>query len=102
MMQNKPRIILASQSPRRRELLAGMGVEFDVIPSKFDEKLDDGRPADEVAVELAYGKAEDVARDHPDCIVIGSDTIVTIDGKQLGKPLGAADAKRMIRNLSGR
>lgn len=96
------KIILASQSPRRKELLAKMGVEFEVIPSNFDELLDDSRMPQEVAKELALGKAREVAKKYPDAIVIGSDTIVEIDGHQLEKPIDEADAKNMLRELSGR
>ena len=93
-------IILASQSPRRFDLLTQMGVEFTVIPSNFEEHLDDSRRPSEVAIELALGKAKDVAVQHPDAIVIGADTIVTIDGKQLGKPSDATDAKEMLALLA--
>jgi len=95
-------IILASQSPRRKELLAAMGIEFDTIPSGYEEKLDDARDPAVVAEELALGKAMDVAAKHPDAYVIGSDTIVTIDGRQLEKPVDEADARQMLRGLSGR
>lgn len=94
-------IILASQSPRRIELLTKMGVTFKAIPSQFDEKLDDTRPTEEVAIELAVGKAAQVAEEHPDCIVIGSDTIVTIDGSQLEKPRDAAESQLMLKRLGG-
>lgn len=97
-----PRIILASQSPRRKQLLAAMGVEFEVVPSGFDEYLDDDRDPEMVANELALGKALDVARKYPDAYVIGSDTIVTIDGHQLGKPEDNAEAHEMLKSLSGR
>ncbi|HSH55889.1 MAG TPA: Maf family protein [Candidatus Limnocylindrales bacterium] len=100
-MEPKPKVILASQSPRRRELLAQMGVEFEAIPSDFDEKLDDSRPPEEVAAELAVGKAMTVARSYPGCIVIGSDTIVTLAGKQLEKPHDMAEATSMLKQLSG-
>lgn len=96
------KIILASQSPRRRELLTAMGVEFTAVPSHFDEQLDDSRSPREVSIELGLGKAEDVAQLYPDAIVIGSDTIVTIDGKQLAKPEDVVDAKRMLKSLAGR
>jgi septum formation protein len=95
------KIVLASQSPRRRELLALMGVVFDVIPSNFDEKLDESRTPDEVAIELAVGKASTVAEQYPDCIVIGSDTIVTIDGNQLEKPRDKAEAHQMLKRYGG-
>lgn len=94
-------IILASQSPRRRELLARMGLEYGVIPSKFDEQLDDQRSPVEVATELALGKAMDVARQYPDSVVIGSDTIVTVQGHQLEKPHDEAEALAMLQSLSG-
>lgn len=94
-------IILASQSPRRKELLAGMGISFETIPSDFDEKLDDSRTAEEVASELALGKANAVAEQHPEAVVIGSDTIVTVNGKQLEKPHDAAEAYDMLRLLAG-
>ncbi len=95
------KIILASQSPRRKELLRNMGLEFDVVPSNFEESLDDSRSPQDVAIELAVGKASAVAEQYPDCIVIGSDTIVTIDGKQLEKPRDKTDAFQMLERLSG-
>lgn len=96
------KIILASQSPRRSELLAQMGVEFDVVPSNFDEQLDDSRTPEEVAVELALGKAHEVAARYPDALVIGSDTIVELEGMQLEKPKDSMDAKRILTMLSGK
>jgi len=95
-------IILASQSPRRRELLTQMGVEYAAIPSNFDEKLDDSRSPEEVAGELALGKAMAVAEQYPDSIVIGSDTIVTVDGKQLEKPGDTTEAHAVLKLLSGK
>ena len=78
-----------------------MGVDFDVVPSRFAEQLDDSRLAQDVAAELSLGKALDVAHTYPSHIVIGSDTIVTIDGTQLEKPHSADEAKKMLRLLSG-
>lgn len=95
-------IILASQSPRRKELLTKMGVDFTAIPSSFDEQLDNDRTPAEVAEELGLGKARAVARAHPDAIVIGSDTIVSIDGKQLEKPVDAEEARKTLHDLSGK
>jgi len=97
-----PTIILASQSPRRRELLTLMGVKFDVIPSKYDERLDDSRSPEEVAMELALGKAMDVAEKYPDSIVIGADTIVTVDGRQLEKPRDTEESYELLKLLSGK
>ena len=96
------KIILASQSPRRRDLLEQMGVVFSVVPSKFREQLDNSRPPDEVAIELALGKAKDVAAQFPDHVVIGSDTVVTIAGEQLEKPPDIAAAREMLRSISGK
>lgn len=95
-------IILASQSPRRQELLKQMGLDFSIVPSTFDEQLDDTRSPREVAQELALGKALDVAAQYPDAYVIGADTIVAIDGKQLAKPADAKEAHDMLRSLSGK
>lgn len=95
------KIILASQSPRRRDLLTQMGLQFETIPSNYEEKLD-SRPADELAVELALGKAQDIARRHPDAYIIGSDTIVTVDGHHLEKPLDAAMAFAMLQEQAGK
>ena len=96
------KIILASQSPRRKALLNMMGLKFEVIPSKFEEYFDDTRSVDVVVKELGLGKALDVAKNYPDDIVIGSDLIVVIDGKQIGKPESEEEAKQMLRNISGR
>lgn len=79
-----------------------MGVTFQTIPSDFDEKLDDTRSPETVARELALGKAMAVAKQHPDSIVIGSDTIVTIDGAQLEKPRDTKEAHDMLRRLAGK
>jgi septum formation protein len=96
-----PKVILASQSPRRKELLTAMGVEFEAIPSNFDEHLDDSRSPQEVAIELANGKATDVADRFPDAVIIASDTIVTVGGMQLEKPRNSAEASAMLRRLAG-
>ncbi len=98
----RPRVILASQSPRRRELLALIGIAHEVHPADVDESV----PPDEAPVphceRLARAKAHTLAVEHPDAVVIGSDTIVVIDGDILGKPGDRADAIAMITRLSGR
>ena len=99
--QNIP-IILASKSPRRQDLLTRMGVTFTVVPSRYDEQLDERRSPDDVAMELALGKALDVADTHPEAIVIGSDTVVAVDGRQMEKPRDEDDAREMLTALSGR
>lgn len=91
-------IILASQSPRRKQLLTQMGLVFETIPSNFDEQLDDGRSPEEVAQELGLGKALDVAQRYPDAIIIGSDIIVSLGSRQLGKAADEAEAKQMLHD----
>jgi len=97
------RIILASASPRRVELLALVCPGFDVIPSTFDESglAEDLSPTDHVAASAA-GKARGVAASVKDGLVIGADTVVVIDEHMLGKPVDEEDAARMLRLLSGR
>jgi len=92
------RIILASGSPRRKELLTMMGLEFEVIPSDYYEKLDDSRTPEEVSKELGLGKAMVLARQYPDAIIIGSDTIVTINGRQLAKAETVEEARAMLHD----
>lgn len=101
-MPEMPPLVLASGSPRRREWLSALGLPFDVIPSGVDETPPAGATPPAVAEALALVKARDVGARHLDAYVIGSDTLVTIDGAILGKPTGAADAARMLRTLRGR
>ena len=96
------KIILASQSPRRQELLTEMGIVFDVMPSNFDEQLNNDREPADVAEELAAGKAMAIAREFPAATVIGADTIVSIDGKQLEKPTSPENATEMLTLLAGK
>lgn len=101
------RIILASASPRRRELLTQIGVDFEVIVSDVEEKVTADLPH-EVVMELSAQKAESVMKDlssrkdAEQTIVIGADTVVSCGGEILGKPKDAEDAGRMLRMLSGR
>ena len=94
-------LILASQSPRRRYLLEQAGLEFTVIPSRFDEDAVELTDPEIYTESLARGKAEEVATAHPESWVIGADTIVLIDGSILGKPGSPAIAREMLRRLSG-
>ncbi len=96
------KIILASNSPRRRQLLDMLGLDFEVILGNVDEVIDpDLDPAD-LVMDLAMQKAVDVFRTHKDRVVLGFDTMVYIDGEPLGKPKSPEDAVRMLKLLSGR
>ncbi|MGZ8466319.1 MAG: Maf family protein [Candidatus Binatia bacterium] len=96
------RLILASTSPRRREILALLGLPFDAIAPEFDETVSAHLSIEDEVVDFAVGKARSVAVHHPEAIVIGSDTMIFLDGAKIGKPLDLADAKRILRSLSGR
>lgn len=94
------KIILASASPRRRELLEQIGLEFEVIPSRAEEKIT-GREPGMAVEELSRQKAADVAEQISDGIVIGSDTIVYHDGHIMGKPADRAEAEQMLQSIQG-
>ena len=96
-----PRVILASSSPRRRELLALVGIVHEVEPADIDESYRDGEEASAHAERLAREKGASIAVRHPDAIVISADTIVVIDGLVLGKPRDEIDAARMLTMLGG-
>jgi septum formation protein len=98
----KTKIILASQSPRRRYLLERAGIRFAVVPSQFDENSVSVSAPDDYVRELALAKAMDIGRAHPDSWVIGADTVVVAEGRILGKPASTAQARDMLRRLSGR
>ena len=96
------RVVLASQSPRRRELLSLVGIPHEVQPADIDETpWPDEMPVPH-AERLAKAKANVIAMREPDAVVIAADTIVVIDGDILGKPTDAAAARTMLRRLSGR
>ena len=96
-------IVLASGSPRRRELLEMLGVkDFAVIPARGEELPHPELSPAELVKELSRAKAAEVAGAHPEALVIGADTVVAVDGRVLGKPADEADAARMLRLLSGR
>ena len=97
------RIVLASQSPRRRELLERMGIaEFEVIPAVGDEIADPSLSPSALVEELSRRKAEEVAQKVSDALVIAADTVVSVDGKVLGKPENQDQAVEMLTALSGR
>jgi septum formation protein len=96
------RLILASESPRRRELLGGLGLAFETVVSGIDETPLDGESPVEHAMRLAREKALAVSRNRPGALVIGADTVVIINGEVLGKPEDASHARQMLTKLSGR
>ncbi|MDO4270528.1 MAG: Maf family protein [Eubacteriales bacterium] len=95
-------LVLASASPRRRELLGLITENFSVCPADADETLRPGAPLDREVVRLSRLKAEAARAAYPDAVCIGSDTMVTIDGLPLGKPADEKDAAAMLRRLRGR
>lgn len=98
----KSKIILASGSPRRKELLLQIGIVPEIIVSHVEEKITSDVPA-EVVMSLAEQKAVDVAKEMPEgTVILGSDTVVAADGKILGKPKSHEEAYEMIRSLAGR
>jgi septum formation protein len=95
-------LILASSSPRRQQMLQGLGLEFTVVTAEVDETALAGEVPAAFADRLARAKARAVAADHPDAWVLGADTVVTVDGLILGKPRDPDEAFTMLRRLSGR
>ena len=97
------RIILASASPRRKELLEKIGLKFDIIPSNYDEKLVDNNFTYEKIENLALNKGLDVAKNiNDEAIIISADTVVVLNNKILGKPHSKEEAFNMIKELSGK
>ena len=94
--------ILASSSPRRKKILEQIRFEFSVVPSNINEDFKIGLPPEAFTEHWAREKAKDVAKDHPQSLVIGADTVVILDGKILGKPKDNKSSKKMLLSLSGR
>ena len=97
----KPRLILASKSPRRKQLLEQAGLDFTIVPSGFDENGIGASVPESLVKTLAEAKAKDVADMYPESWIIGADTIVLIKGEILGKPESTEAARQMIRRLNG-
>lgn len=95
-------LVLASASPRRRELLERVGLQFEVVPADVDESLHAGESAEQYVCRVASDKALAVARRRPEALVLASDTSVVLDGEPLGKPVDRADALATLRRLAGR
>ena len=96
------KLILASGSPRRQQLLREAGIQFEAYAPDISEEQRLGEQATDYALRLAQEKAEKVAKRFPRHVVLAADTIVVVDGQSLGKPNDARDAERMLRLLSGR
>lgn len=96
-----PKLVLASGSPRRSEILASVGWEFEKAVPDIDESVLEGESAEHYVTRLALAKAQIIADEIPDAIVLAADTTVVIDGRIIGKPIDLADARAMIASLSG-
>jgi septum formation protein len=102
MVESKPRIILASASPRRAELLRQIGLQFDIAPGDVTERPHPGEAPPDYITRIARAKVIAAARTRDQGLVIGADTVVVLNGQLLGKPVDQADAGRMLRQLSGK
>ncbi len=101
-MENLPPAILASTSPRRSELLASMGIEFEIVPSHAEETLEGSDFIPDLCEANASAKAEPIAELHPECLVIAADTMVYLEDELFGKPTHLDEAGRMLARLQGR
>lgn len=95
-------LVLASASPRRRDILKQIGIHFELFPTQADESLPDGLSAEQAVYELAKRKGLAAAAAHPDRICLAADTLVELDGQLLGKPSDDQQARAMLTRLSGR
>ena len=95
------RLILASTSPRRKELLTLLGLPFDVVAPPFVEQVVPNRSAEQQAVEFAAGKAKSCIEQYPEALILGSDTLISLGLEVLGKPADLADAESMLRRMAG-
>jgi septum formation protein len=101
-VESRSRLILASSSPRRNALLRAVGIPFRVAPSRVEEVPVPGEPPRRFVRRAARDKGEEVAERYPESFVLAADTIVVVSGRILGKPKGAGDGARMLRQLAGR
>jgi septum formation protein len=101
-LYDRPRLILASKSPRRSDLLEQAGLTFSIIPSDFDESSVTISSPEAYVKTLARSKAVDISKKHPDSWVLGADTIVLIGDQILGKPGSKDEARSMLKQLSGK
>ncbi|MFA6896968.1 MAG: nucleoside triphosphate pyrophosphatase [Patescibacteria group bacterium] len=96
------RIILASGSEARRKLLENIKLDFEIQQSDFEEIMNPDIPPEQLAVELALGKARDVAAKNTNAVIIAADSFVVLDGEYLGKPHSAEEARAVLRKISGK
>lgn len=101
-MENNGRLILASQSPARKQLVGCMTDEFDAIPARAEEVFDPALPIDAALLEVARHKALEIHQQHPARPVIAADTIIVFEGKIMGKPASLEEASRVLHALSGK
>ncbi len=101
MKRRRPRLVLASASPRRRQLLADAGFEFEVVTPTVNEVFSRNFTLREATSWNALRKGLAVARNHPDDVILAADTLVELDGRVIGKPANRAEAARTLRFLSG-
>jgi nucleoside triphosphate pyrophosphatase len=102
MLEMAQLLVLASQSPRRKELLEILGIPFSIVVPAVDETVRDSEPPDHYVVRVARAKATEVASRVSNSVVLSADTVVTVDNQILGKPSDRSDAVRMLGKLSGR
>jgi septum formation protein len=102
MPSSPKKLILASRSPRRSELLRSLGLEFEVSPSRVEEITDPGQSPEQNATKIARDKARWVARQNPGCYVLGADTMVVLDREIIGQPTDEEDACRILSKLAGK
>ena len=100
-MANNYKIILASKSPRRADILKMIGVNFKVVPSKIKEEINQKIKQNEIPANLSKAKAEKISHKYPDRIIIGADTVVVFNKKIFGKPKNKNESKKMLKALSG-
>ena len=100
-MANNYKIILASKSPRRAEILSMIGVNFKVAPSKIEEQINPKIEQNEIAISISKAKAETISHKYPNDIIIGADTIVVFNEGIFGKPKDKNESKKMLKALSG-
>ncbi|KAF1297836.1 septum formation protein Maf [Enterococcus sp. JM4C] len=96
------KIILASQSPRRKELLSQLVDSFEIVPADIDETVREGDTPKEYVAQMATAKAAAIAEKYPEALIIACDTIVALDNEILGKPVSREDAFGMLKRMSGR